>query len=102
MLLELDAGERDDEPEELWRLVDVVAIACGGHAGTDASMARVIAACRADQQLGAHPSYPDRARFGREPMQLSSATLEAAVADQCASLARVAADHGRTIQWVKP
>lgn len=101
MLLELDAGEHDDEPEELWRLVDILAIACGGHAGNDASMARVIQAC-ASQQLGAHPSYPDRANFGRVAMTISSASLEAAIADQCAHLARIAADHGRTIQWIKP
>jgi UPF0271 protein len=101
MLLELDAGEHDDEPDELWRLVDILAIACGGHAGDDASMARVIAACPS-QQLGAHPSYPDRANFGRVAMAISLATLEAAIADQCAHLSRIATDHGRTIQWIKP
>ena len=101
MLVELDAGESDDEPAELWRLVDIVAIACGGHAGDDASMARVIAGC-ADQQLGAHPSYPDRANFGRAAMTMSAGSLEASIAEQCAALARIATGHGRTIDWVKP
>ena len=62
VLVNLDAGEHDDEPPELWQLVDLVAIACGGHAGDEQAMARVIAAC-ATQQLAAHPSYPDRDGF---------------------------------------
>ena len=99
--LNLDAGEYDDEPPELWQLADIVAIACGGHAGDERSMARVIAACpRAE--LGAHPSYPDRAGFGRASMALSPGALAAAVEEQCAALARVAATLGRRIDWVKP
>src|ERR1700704_5446134 len=40
-LMNLDAGEHDDEPEELWAKFDVLNIACGGHAGDAASMERV-------------------------------------------------------------
>jgi UPF0271 protein len=86
---------------EILRLVDLVAIACGGHAGDDASMARVIAACTA-QELAAHPSYPDRARFGRATMAIEPDTLAAAIEQQCAALAAVAARHGRRVEWVKP
>ena len=43
LLLNLDGGELDDEPEELYALADVVHVACGGHAGDAASMARVVA-----------------------------------------------------------
>ncbi|MGE5181679.1 MAG: LamB/YcsF family protein, partial [Acidobacteriota bacterium] len=101
MMLNLDAGEHDDESPELWQLVDLVAIACGGHAGDDASMARVIDACP-DQVLAAHPSYPDRDGFGRRTIAMSAAAVEAAVADQCAALARIAAARGRRVTWVKP
>ncbi len=100
-MLNLDAGEHDDEPEELWRTADLVAIACGGHAGDAASMARVIDACT-DQVLAAHPSYPDRDGFGRRTIGISEAALEDSVAEQCAVLARVAAARGRRIVWVKP
>ena len=41
MLLNLDAGEDEHEPEELWALADVLAVACGGHAGDAASMTRL-------------------------------------------------------------
>ena len=66
MLINLDAGELPDESPELWALADVINCACGGHAGDADSMARVAAFCASSRiGLGAHPSYPDRARFGR-------------------------------------
>jgi UPF0271 protein len=99
--LNLDAGEHEDEPEELWRLADLLAIACGGHAGDDASMARVIAACP-EQELAAHPSYPDRAGFGRTTIAIAPDALAAAIEQQCAALAAVAARYDRRIAWVKP
>jgi UPF0271 protein len=72
VLLNLDAGESTSESPELWALADIVCVACGGHAGDNASMERVVRFC-ADRRragltaprLGAHPSYPDRANFGR-------------------------------------
>lgn len=94
MLLNLDGGEHDDEPEELWRLADIVCVACGGHAGDDASMARVVAVARA---VGAHPSYPDREHFGRRSMAIAPADLEATIRDQCARLAALA-----RVEYVKP
>ena len=67
MLLNLDAGEYPDEPDELWDLADILCVACGGHAGDEASMTRVVRFVAAHPRiaLGAHPSYPDRANFGR-------------------------------------
>jgi UPF0271 protein len=94
MLLNLDGGEHDDEPEELWRLADIVCVACGGHAGDDASMARVAAVARA---VGAHPSYPDREGFGRRSIPIAPAALEATIRDQCARLAALA-----RVLYVKP
>jgi len=100
VLLELDAGEREDEPEDLWALFDVLNVACGGHAGDDASMARIAAFCatRARPRIGAHPSYPDREHFGRRTIELSEDSLVASIAAQCAALARIAGD----VHWVKP
>lgn len=99
--MNLDAGEHADEPPELWQLFDVLAIACGGHAGDDRSMARVIAACP-DQQLGAHPSYPDREGFGRQTIAMAPDAIARAVAAQCTALVAVAARDGRPVVWVKP
>jgi UPF0271 protein len=101
MKMNLDAGEHDSEPAELWRLFDIVAIACGGHAGDEASMERVIRACER-QTIGAHPSYPDREGFGRATMAMPADAIASAVEQQCATLAAVAARLGRRVEWVKP
>jgi UPF0271 protein len=103
VLLNLDAGERDDEPEELWRLFDVLSIACGGHAGDARSMRRVIRFCAAEGiRVGAHPSYADREGFGRPSQEIAPAELEAAVREQCAALAIVARELGVPVEHVKP
>ncbi len=94
-LLNIDAGELGGEPEELYALAHVVNIACGGHAGDDASMRRVIACChRLGVRAGAHPSYPDREGFGRLAMSMTAEALEAAVAEQCHALVSIARDEG--------
>src|SRR5688572_12199758 len=87
-LLNLDAGELATETEELWALFDLLACACGGHTGDAASMARVAAFCaRSGVRLGAHPSYPDRAGFGRRTIAIAPADLRASLAEQLAALA---------------
>jgi UPF0271 protein len=91
VLLNIDAGERADEPDELYRLADVVNVACGGHAGDEASMRRVVAFCNEfGTRVGAHPSYPDREGFGRRAMTMSAEALAASVAGQCRALAALA------------
>jgi len=102
-LMNLDAGEHDDEPEALWAMFDLLNIACGGHAGDAASMARVVGWCVAQgRTIGAHPSYPDRPGFGRRTLAIAPDALAAAVAEQCAALAEVARRHGRGVAYVKP
>jgi len=102
-LMNLDAGEHDDEPEELWAKFDLLNIACGGHAGDAASMERVVAWCvRTRCGIGAHPSYPDRPGFGRRSLPIEPDALAAAVAEQCAALAGVVRRHDRAVTHVKP
>jgi UPF0271 protein len=102
-LMNLDAGEHPDEPEELWALFDVLNIACGGHAGDAGSMERVIRWCVASRSaIGAHPSYPDRAGFGRRTLAIEPAALAATAREQCATLAAIARRHARTVEYVKP
>lgn len=104
MLLNLDAGEDEREPPELWALADVLAVACGGHAGDVASMTRLATFCaaRARPKLGAHPSYPDRDGFGRKTIAIEPAALAASIEQQCRALATVANEHGLVLGWVKP
>jgi UPF0271 protein len=101
-LLNLDGGEHEDEPAELYSLADVVHVACGGHAGDDASMDRVARACiRAGTRIGAHPSYEDREGFGRRTRQVASGELASSVATQCARLRTIAERGGGAVTSVK-
>ena len=103
MLLNLDAGEHDSEPEALWALADVLAVACGGHAGDERSMAKLANFCVSHKiGLGAHPSYPDRANFGRVSLQIAPKDLMFAIEQQCMALELAASQAGATIGWVKP
>jgi 5-oxoprolinase (ATP-hydrolysing) subunit A len=103
VLLEMDAGELDDEDEELWTLADLLNIACGGHAGDERSMQRVLEACKVfGIKAGAHPSYPDRAGFGRTTIAIDDRALETSIFEQCHTLRRVAEGQGVSIDYAKP
>jgi 5-oxoprolinase (ATP-hydrolysing) subunit A len=107
VLLNLDAGEYPDEPEELWALADIVSIACGGHAGDQASMTRVVEYCASSTRgarpgIGAHPSYPDRKGFGRVSMEMEPDALGLTVIAQCGALSAIASAHGQRVRWIKP
>jgi len=103
MLINVDAGELPDESPELWALADVINAACGGHAGDADSMARLAAFCASSSiRLGAHPSYPDRARFGRVSLAIDPASLADSIAAQCRALADAAAATGTQVTAMKP
>ena len=98
--LNADVGEATDVAglaveRTLMGLVTSVHVACGGHAGDDDTMqATVAAALEHDVGVGAHPSYPDRAGFGRQPMDIDRAELGASLARQLRALDRDL-PHGR-------
>jgi 5-oxoprolinase (ATP-hydrolysing) subunit A len=103
VLLNIDAGEYPDEPEALYGVAQIVNIACGGHAGDERSMDRVLAACaRFGTRVGAHPSYADRGGFGRKDLRLPPAEVGKCVAEQIARLAERARAAGRAVRHVKP
>jgi UPF0271 protein len=87
-------------------LLDVVTsanVACGGHAGDETTMRAVVRLARErGVAVGAHPSYPDRAGFGREPMDLPPEEIEVAVAEQIAVLGNIARAEGVKLTHVKP
>ncbi|HEX9296925.1 MAG TPA: LamB/YcsF family protein [Polyangiaceae bacterium] len=97
--LNIDLGELPNEPEELYALATVVNIACGGHAGDAESMARSVErAVRFGARVAAHPSYPDRAGFGRAHMAIAPRLLYEAIVDQTDALAHLARRMG-TVLW---
>ena len=105
--LNADVGEATDaaglEVERtLLGLVSSVHVACGGHAGDDDSMTATVAtALSRGVRVGAHPSYPDRAGFGRQPMQVDRAELGASLSEQVRALERICRAAGTTVATVK-
>lgn len=78
-------------------------VACGGHAGDDATMAEACAlAARHGVALGAHPGYADRENFGRKEQPLTLAELGVLLEDQVRVLQAHARRAGVAIRHVKP
>jgi UPF0271 protein len=102
--LSCDLGEASNDTERdveraLWPLIDAANVACGGHAGDELSMAEAARyAQRLGVILGAHPSYPDRANFGRKSMTMDAPALRRSIAEQIGALRRIAMNVAR----VKP
>ena len=88
---------------ELLGSLDSASIACGFHAGDPLVMRDTLRRARAaGVSIGAHPAYPDLQGFGRRPMHLPPAELEAILIYQMAALAGMARTEGLDMAHVKP
>lgn len=100
--LNIDLGELPDEPDELYGLATVVNVACGGHAGDQASMRHAVDLSRRHGvRVAAHPSYADREGFGRRPLHQPARAAADAVGAQCAALAATAHEAQLSIEILK-
>lgn len=87
----------------LLALVSSANIACGGHAGDAATMRLTIrVALDRGVRIGAHPSYPDRANFGRTRLDMDPLALERSLLDQIEALAQAAGAEGGRVEYIKP
>ena len=101
--LNCDLGEGSGCDEQLMPLITSANIACRGHAGDDASMRAAIGLARQHGvMIGAHPSYPDKANFGRVAMDLSVEVIRREVEMQIRALAGIAETQGVQLHHVKP
>jgi len=103
--LNCDMGELEDAAHEaaLMQYITSANIACGGHAGDEASMERTARlALERGVRIGAHPGYPDRANFGRIEMAMTSAEIERTIQEQIERLEAVVRRLGAAIVHVKP
>lgn len=98
-----DLGEGCGDDAAIIPLITSASIACGGHAGDEATMRATLRLCREHGvAAGAHPSYPDRAGFGRQEMALAPEAVSATVREQILRLMDAAAAEGMRLAHVKP
>ena len=84
-------------------LVTSCNIACTGHAGDDASLlATVQLAIENNVAIGAHPSYPDVAGFGRQSNFSTGEALKKSLINQLYRITKIAREQGTEVKHVKP
>ena len=103
MDLNADLGEGGPHDALLIPLIARANIACGGHAGTAATLAACLRlTLEHGVQAGAHPGYPDRAHFGRRETAATPEAIETDCAAQLRTFRQAATAAGVTVTHVKP
>ncbi len=98
-----DVGEGIGNETELLPLISSCNIACGGHAGTQASMTAVVKLAKQHRvKIGAHPSFPDTKNFGRSIVEMSNTALFTSIKGQIKSLMTVIRNEHAAMHHVKP
>ncbi len=102
--LNADLGELGVEHDSrLMTAITSASIAAGFHAGDASTLRATIRLAKAHGvAVGAHPSFDDRASFGRREMAITPAQAEDLVTHQIAAVSGVAAAEGVRLQHVKP
>ncbi len=98
-----DVGEGVGNDPELLPLVTSCNIACGGHAGDEASMrATIRLAKKYKVKIGAHPSYPDKENFGRKVLSIAVPELQQSLKEQLETFARIIQEEEAYWHHIKP
>lgn len=101
--LNCDMGEGMLHDAELMPYISSANIACGFHAGDEATMQKTVELClKNNVAIGAHPGFNDKKNFGRLPMNLSDHELYALIYDQLKTLHEVCTKMKTTLHHVKP
>jgi UPF0271 protein len=100
--LNADLGEGAGHDEDILEFVSSANIACGFHAGDPTSIFTSIRlAHELDVAVGAHPSFPDRANFGRSEMTLPPEEIFSILSYQLGAFQALAHAAGAEVQHVK-
>ena len=98
-----DLGEGCGNDTAIAPWITSASIASGGHAGDAASMREAVALClEHGVAIGAHPSFEDRAHFGRRELPVTPEQAHRLVRHQAETLAEIAACAGTALAHVKP
>jgi len=96
--LNCDLGEGAGHDAELMPLITSANIACGAHAGDEATMRETVAlAQKHGVALGAHPGFADRANFGRRELPVTPDEVHELVLNQVRKLQKMG-----PVRHVKP
>jgi len=104
--LNCDMGEGMDSDAAIFPYISSANISCGYHAGDADTIRRTVElALRHHVAIGAHPSYPDRANFGRVDLLDKGFSLEeipGMIVDQLIILQAICDEFGVRLHHVKP
>lgn len=97
-----DMGEGMHNDAALMPYISSANIACGYHAGNEDTIKRTIELALENQvAIGAHPSYNDRANFGRQSQTISLIELAELLSEQISLFERITNEMGCRIHHVK-
>jgi UPF0271 protein len=100
--LNCDLGEGAGHDAELMPLITSANVACGGHAGDDATMADTVElAIHHGVAIGAHPGFADRENFGRSELPIAPAQAQALIVEQVFALKTVVEARGGRLHHMK-
>ncbi len=98
-----DLGEGCGDDGTIVPLISSASIACGAHAGDEATMRATLRLCRDhDVAVGAHPGYADRGHFGRREQALPDHAVAELITRQLERTDAIARDEGMRLAHVKP
>jgi UPF0271 protein len=101
--LNCDMGEGIGNDELIMPYITSANIACGYHAGDKETMLQtILLAKKYKVNIGAHPSFLDKVRFGRTEMQTSTEEVYELVSTQINLLQKIAANNDSALHHVKP
>tara|TARA_R110002073_G_scaffold4213_1_gene27990 strand:+ start:132601 stop:133338 length:738 start_codon:yes stop_codon:yes gene_type:complete len=100
--LNCDVGEGISNESLVMPYISSCNIACGGHAGDELTITETIKLAQLhDVKIGAHPSFPDSANFGRKVMQMPSRALQQSIEAQINLVKQIAERLGVKLNHVK-
>ncbi len=98
-----DVGEGVNNEILLMPFIQSCNIACGGHAGDERMMKKVVElAIENKVKIGAHPSYPDKSNFGRKSMLMDSGEFIGSIQNQIKKLYNIVLEAKAELHHIKP
>ena len=98
-----DLGEGLNNEAGILPYISSCSIACGGHAGSKRTVRKVIdLALENNVKVGAHPSFPDRANFGRIRLEMPFNQLQESLEAQIQMVQEVCKEQNCQLNHIKP